>query len=255
MNRCAMLAVTWMLALPAFVWSEEGTAPVKGETFETFISVPALEDGPGSENREGIVEGFQALKKGNLAAAEQAFKAAQAKYQALCKDEKKTYVSLANKKEFETYKKEHPGQDAVWIDWGYLECTQMLAFVSTSKKDFKGALAYLAAEEKIAPYSSAVHNERGFILNQMGKCKEALAEYTKGKELGEKFEASRVELPISMRGMGFALIELGRLDEAQQIFEASLKIDPNNRIAKNELLYIEEVREKLKQQGEAKTAP
>lgn len=40
------------------------------------------------------------------------------------------------------------------------------------------------------------------------------------------------------RGRGFALTELGRLDEAEAAYNEALKIDPNDDRAKHELEYI-----------------
>lgn len=48
------------------------------------------------------------------------------------------------------------------------------------------------------------------------------------------------ELGRGLRGMGFALIEMGRLDEARKLFEEALKLDHNDAKAKNELQYISE---------------
>jgi tetratricopeptide (TPR) repeat protein len=47
-----------------------------------------------------------------------------------------------------------------------------------------------------------------------------------------------------MRGMGFVLIEQGRLDEAEALFRKCLEIDPNDAGAKQELQYIQEQRAK-----------
>jgi Flp pilus assembly protein TadD len=44
------------------------------------------------------------------------------------------------------------------------------------------------------------------------------------------------------RGMGFALIELERLDDAEKALNTSLKLDPNNASTKGELAYIEQLR-------------
>jgi tetratricopeptide (TPR) repeat protein len=49
----------------------------------------------------------------------------------------------------------------------------------------------------------------------------------------------------ALRGMGFTLIELGRLDDAQRQFDASLKLEPGNRAALSELQYIREQRARL----------
>lgn len=44
--------------------------------------------------------------------------------------------------------------------------------------------------------------------------------------------------------MGFALIELRKLDEAEAVFNDSLKIEPANKVALNELAYIRDLRAK-----------
>jgi tetratricopeptide (TPR) repeat protein len=46
----------------------------------------------------------------------------------------------------------------------------------------------------------------------------------------------------SMRGIGFQLIELGQLDQAEAIYREILAIDPNDAAAMNELAYIDELR-------------
>ncbi|MBL9007667.1 MAG: tetratricopeptide repeat protein [Myxococcales bacterium] len=46
----------------------------------------------------------------------------------------------------------------------------------------------------------------------------------------------------ALRGLGFSLIELGRLDEAEARFRAALDLDPNDERSKNELLYITQLR-------------
>jgi tetratricopeptide (TPR) repeat protein len=47
-----------------------------------------------------------------------------------------------------------------------------------------------------------------------------------------------------MRGMGFVLIEQGRLDEAEALFRKCLEMDPDDAGAKQELQYIAEQRAK-----------
>ena len=46
----------------------------------------------------------------------------------------------------------------------------------------------------------------------------------------------------SLRGMGYTLIELGRLDEAERKFDESLRLEPGSRAALSELQYIKEQR-------------
>jgi tetratricopeptide (TPR) repeat protein len=48
----------------------------------------------------------------------------------------------------------------------------------------------------------------------------------------------------SLRGMGFNLIEMGKLDDAEMLMNQSLKLEPESQAAKNELQYITEQRAK-----------
>ncbi len=52
------------------------------------------------------------------------------------------------------------------------------------------------------------------------------------------------ELSRAKRGVGFALIELGKLDEAEKKFNECLEINKNDKTALNELKYIEGLRNK-----------
>jgi hypothetical protein len=45
-----------------------------------------------------------------------------------------------------------------------------------------------------------------------------------------------------LRGQGFALVELGRLDEAWQAYDDSLESEPNNPLAMQEMDYIDGLR-------------
>lgn len=239
---CAVL----LLVQVCVAQGEEQAKPPKSETVETFSMVPGLEDGTGAEHRDLLLTAKKAMKEGDLPTAVKQLEKVVANFKALCTDPKKTYLSFANKAEFDSFKKDHPDQDVVWLDWAYQEAWQISAFIASGTKHFKEALECLTEEEKIAPCRASPHNERGYILNQAGKPKEAMAEYQKSRALGEKFKSSSVDLPVALRGIGFSLIELGDLDAAKKVFEESLKIDPDNETAKNELQFIEEAKAQKK---------
>jgi tetratricopeptide (TPR) repeat protein len=52
------------------------------------------------------------------------------------------------------------------------------------------------------------------------------------------------ELGRALRGVGFTSIELGKLDEAEQSFNAALKLNPTDRGAQSELDYLKQLRTK-----------
>jgi tetratricopeptide (TPR) repeat protein len=82
----------------------------------------------------------------------------------------------------------------------------------------------------------------GYVFNGLGKFEEALVVYQSAEAFSVKKPSQRPYRAIALRGMGFSLIELNRLDEAEQAFKQSLEIDPMNALALNELAYIKNLR-------------
>lgn len=129
-----------------------------------------------------------------------------------------------------------------WVDWGYKECLQMLAFIQSERRDFPAALNTLKEIERIAPVSAGTVIEIGYVLNQLGMPDKGLAAYQKARALSLKYKSQRSFHAIALRGMGFSLIDLKRLDEAEGVFRESLKLEPMNKVALSELAYIQDIR-------------
>lgn len=85
----------------------------------------------------------------------------------------------------------------------------------------------------------ALISERGAALNELKRFADSLANFDKGLALTGLKDADRARL---YRGRGFALTELGRLDEAEEAYRKSLTCQPNHPGALNELQYIEGLR-------------
>jgi Flp pilus assembly protein TadD len=92
----------------------------------------------------------------------------------------------------------------------------------------------------------------GFIDNRERKNKQALAYYLKAIVLAERFKSQRVELPMALRGAGYALIDLGQLDQAKELYIKALKLDPGSNVALSELKYIENLQKKRKRNSKAR---
>jgi tetratricopeptide (TPR) repeat protein len=78
--------------------------------------------------------------------------------------------------------------------------------------------------------------------------KEALANYETAAQLARDFsppESRVIELGEALRGKGYVLVELGRLDDAEAIYKQCLEINPADKVAIGELGYVQS---RLKQQ-------
>jgi len=119
---------------------------------------------------------------------------------------------------------------------------QLKAFIAASNRDFQRALDLLNKQIAIAPYAASPYTESGYILNLLKRPAAALEAYEAGLRLAREFESSKTSEAIALRGMGVALIELGQLKKAEAVLRESLKVDPGNAVALNELKYITHVR-------------
>lgn len=229
------LAMVFMLALCSVVQA--------GEVGTQVITTPLdyqVEHAKGAELTPRVKELVQLTRAGKLDEAEAGAKALAAQYQALFDKSLKQYV-FQSKVEYEEFKAAAT-DPFEWIDWGYLECFQMQAFIRSERQDFQGALKLLEWNRQLAPISAGTADEKGFVLNQLKRHDEALDAYTSAERLALKYASQRPHLAIALRGKGFALIELDHLDEAEAAFKSSLEVAPNNPLALNELNYIQRLR-------------
>lgn len=133
--------------------------------------------------------------------------------------------------------------DAIqWVDWTYKECLQMQAYIEVERGNYPNALDLLEKIEKLAPISAGTLGEKGFVLIKMQNPSEALNTFDKMLAMSLKYPSQKPNNAASLRGRGTALIELGRLQEAEEAFNKSLIIEPNNHVALNELAYIKSIK-------------
>jgi tetratricopeptide (TPR) repeat protein len=138
------------------------------------------------------------------------------------------------------------GQDRhlVWLTNAYPRACYYLGYIQIEAGDLPGAVRYLDQGLKLEPTNTRLKCEKGQALIRLEKRDEAMAVYQEVLET-EGF-LSPDDRALALRGKGYVLIELEHLEEAEQAFQASLEIEPDNTVAKNELAYIAQQRQ---QQG------
>jgi tetratricopeptide (TPR) repeat protein len=101
------------------------------------------------------------------------------------------------------------------------------------------ALPQPAPDMAVGDHRPPMISERGAALGKMKRWADALADYDMGLKLTGLQDKPRALL---LRGRGFALTEMGRLDDAEKSYRDSLAADPNNPTATRELGYIAKLR-------------
>jgi len=151
------------------------------------------------------------------------------------------YRCFRTKEEYDAYRKTTK-KEVAWVDIAYARAYHMKAFILTNLKRIKEAVAILTMESELAPTKANVHIELGYIANHTGCFTEALGHYVKALKLAKTFKSQIPQKGAALRGMGFALIEQGKLDEAEKKYKESLKADPDNKLALSELEYIKKLK-------------
>ena len=153
------------------------------------------------------------------------------------------YVAFSSQDQFEQYRSSYEGKKAlVWLDMVCPLGYKLLSDLVVETGHVESASEVMSAAIAIAPYWAEGYAQLGYFLNKQNRCEEALEAYEQAVQLSSEFEESRYIKPAALRGLGFTLIELGRLDEAEAALEASLALEPESELAKSELQFIDELR-------------
>lgn len=141
--------------------------------------------------------------------------------------------------------KEHENANVlpqVWARAYFFESSALtdLGRLAKSQAALRKALA-------LSPSNSLYLSELGFTYEMQRDNEKALGLFQQAEAATEFTppHLKEAELAHALRGEGFALTELRRLDEAEAKYHEALKLDPSDQRSKNELKYIAQLREKL----------
>lgn len=133
-----------------------------------------------------------------------------------------------------------PQWSVTWVPAAYPIAYYYLGFMALKDENYQAALNYLDRGLSLEPTQPMLLLEKAKTLVAIGKQAESLELYRQASEIGPHVSGRRAA--IGLRGQGFVLIEMGQLEQAEQAFAASLKLDPDNEIALHELQYIQHLR-------------
>jgi tetratricopeptide (TPR) repeat protein len=155
----------------------------------------------------------------------------------------KRYVKFWDLAEFTAYStRQIPSEPSqiIWLGNAYPRAHFYMAFVCVERHPWDEAIRWLDAGMKLEPGQPHFRIEKARVLSAVGKHDNALRMYESVLEDARALAPST--RAVALRGRGFQLIELGRLDEAELCFLTSLEDDPESPVARNELTYIHHLR-------------
>lgn len=238
MKRKAILVC---IALHASLWA--ALARAQSSVVETPL-YSAAERKIGYEYRKDLNALWQSMKKGEATDVQARLQPVLSYCDAQQRPGRRL-VSVATTPEYEQYMAENAnGVPTEWIDIACPTAYYMTGYLHAGARRWQEALPWLERASALAPYFPDPRNERGFVLGQSGRLPEALASYRETLALAERFPNAAYIKPLALRGQGWVLIEMGDLDGAQRSYEASLELDPDSPLAKQELEYIAQLRSK-----------
>jgi len=109
------------------------------------------------------------------------------------------------------------------------------------------ALSCIESGLALEPDHPSLWIEKGFILARQGQYADALRSYERAATVRDW--APPNEIARALRGKGATLVELKRIDEAEESIKRSLVLDPTSKIGRNELEYIIQLRRECKEKG------
>jgi tetratricopeptide (TPR) repeat protein len=129
-----------------------------------------------------------------------------------------------------------PTRAVVWTCPSYSKAWWTVAYVRVERQDPKGALAALDRALALEPDHPTILGEQSLVLVHSGQADAALAAVDAA--LAARPWMTAAQRARLLRGRGVVLVELGRLDEAEQSLKQSLELEPDSQVALMELLYI-----------------
>jgi tetratricopeptide (TPR) repeat protein len=108
------------------------------------------------------------------------------------------------------------------------------------------ARAALEAAVALSPANSQYLVELGNVYLREKNWPKALETFQTAEEAAQLADAPlrQTYVALAHRGIGYVLIEQGRLDEAEAKYKQSLELDPTSKLARDQLEYIRQLRAK-----------
>lgn len=129
---------------------------------------------------------------------------------------------------------------AVLVGGGWCLALFYRGYILNDRKQFGDAIPYLERASIMAPGKASYLAELGYAYQQSRQFDRSMDAYRRAEAVASMTDGADgvVNRARALRGQGYDLVELGKLDEAEVAYRQSLKYDPDSALAKGELDYI-----------------
>lgn len=138
-------------------------------------------------------------------------------------------------------------QNTVVLDTTWSDAYRLKGYALIDLGRIADAQVALKKAVALSPENSFYLSELAYTYQIQNKLAKALDIYTHAEEAARAFSPENVktiELTRALRGQGFVLSDMNRLDEAESRYHACLRLNPEDEKAKHELKYIAELRKR-----------
>ena len=137
-------------------------------------------------------------------------------------------------------------RDAIAIEQGWCRAQYINAFALVDLKRMADAEAAFRKLTEYAPLNARYLSELGFALQAQRKWAQSNDAYARAEANADLApEGAARERCVALRGQGYNLVEMGKLDEAEAAYRKCLAITPDDPNSKFEIEYIQGQRKKL----------
>jgi len=163
-------------------------------------------------------------------------------------DPRQRYAASGNVETlFYLTKAANEGKEAYIIDPRWAELYYLRAYAHNELGELAAGKADLDALLALQPANAQALNERGFYYQREKNWQAAAAAFEQAAEFSPWIEETATRQKMygaAQRGLGFTLIERGRWQDAEAIYQKLLQENPHDDRARNELEYIRQQRAK-----------
>lgn len=135
-------------------------------------------------------------------------------------------------------------KDGIAVGPGECDAHYIKAYALIEQRRVSEARAELATAIGMMPENAQYKNELAETYKAERNWAEAYRLFTEAADTAQGLIKQPLALARARRGMGFTLIEQGKLDEAEAMFREVLKDNPGDKGAKGELDYIASLRKR-----------